>query len=137
MMKTWNTPAAVAQHFAANEYVSACTASIDCNVPLEEGFTYYHHAYDKAMLCATSPEPSLRTFGYYSPCSAKHDVSIHGELDEHTFTEGYVLGSDGKYTKTELSAPIDCYVWFEMDEAGVVQNVHATMTRDGFVSNKS
>lgn len=136
MMKNWNIPTAVVQEFAANEYVSACTATIDCNVALEEGFSYYHHAYDEPMMCATKPDPSLRTFGYYSPCSATHDVSIHGELDEHTFYEGYQL-IDGKYVKAELSAPVDCYVWFEMDEAGIVQSVHATRTRDGFVSNKS
>ena len=31
-MKIWNKPEAIGQEFAANEYVSACTVTVDCNV---------------------------------------------------------------------------------------------------------
>ena len=32
-MSIWSAPVAVALKFAANDYVSACTATIDCDLP--------------------------------------------------------------------------------------------------------
>lgn len=136
-MKTWNIPAATAQQFAANDYVSACSAVIDCNVALVDGFGYYHHDYGKTIECVGA---GPRTHGYYSPCGEKHDVSIHGELVEHTFTQGYKPDENGKYNtniRIDLAEPINCYVWYVYNEDGLLEDVHATMTREGFQSNKS
>ena len=36
-MKTWTMPVATAQQFAANDYVSACTYEILCDLELPEG----------------------------------------------------------------------------------------------------
>ena len=36
-MKTWTIPVATAQQFAANDYVSACTYEILCDLELPEG----------------------------------------------------------------------------------------------------
>jgi len=136
-MKTWTTPAAVAQEFAANDYVSACTATIDCNIPIADGFYCYRQDYGKTVIVANGV--GERTFGYYTPCEATHDVSAHGELITTTMTHGYIYNPDGSVNKTpvELENPITCYVWFEHNDAGEVENVHATLTEDGFVSNKS
>ena len=136
-MNTWNVPRAVVQQFAANEYVSACTATIDCNVPIADGFYCYRQDYGKTVIVAGGV--GERTFGYYTPCGETHDVSIHGEMITTTMTKGYVYNDDGSVNKNpvDLEEPITCYVWFEHNEDGLVENVHATLTRDGFVSNMS
>lgn len=136
-MKNWNIPAAYIQEFAANDYVSACTATIDCNVPVEAPFGYYIQEYGKTYECqGVGP----RTYGYYSPCGAKHDVGAHGELVKITMTQGLIPDANGEYNRNlrvDLPEPVECYAWFVMNDEGVVQNVHTTLSPDGFEANKS
>ena len=137
-MKTWTIPAAIAQQFAANDTVSACTATINCDVPVGEGFYCYIQEYGKTVQVeGVGP----RTFGYYTPCGAEHEVSAHGELVGVTMTQGIACDANGNPVNTkqwiDIPEPVSCYVWFEHNENGEVLNVHCTSTPEGFQSNKS
>lgn len=128
-MKTWTLPSAVASKFAANDYVSACTATINCDLQLQEGFMDYYINFGKELQTAHGK----LSRAVYTPCGEVHDVNAHGELLEITITDGRL---DGKvYTK--LDEPITCYFWAEYDENGLMEDGHCTLTKDGFQSNKS
>ena len=128
-MKTWTIPAAVAQKFAANEYVSACTATISCDLELAEGFMDYYVEFGKVIPTIAGDLSRC----VYNPCGEVHDVSAHGELLQITITKGRLTGKK----QVTLEEPINCYFWAEYDEDGVMLDGHCTMTRDGLVSNKS
>ena len=128
-MKTWKIPAAVEQRFAANDYVSACTASIKCDLELAEGFMDYYIYFGKVIPTRVGDLSQC----VYTPCGKEHDVSAHGELLTITITDGRLEGKK----KVALEEPINCYFWAEYDEAGVMQDGHCTLNRDGFQSNKS
>ena len=132
-MKTWTIPVAAAQQFAANEYVSACTATINCDLELADGYLAYDIEFGKTLETAIGP----RTWVSYKPCGKTHDVSSHGELLEITIHDGTAM-VDGVKTKNHpLETAITCYFWAEYDEANVMQDGHCTLNADGFQSNKS
>ena len=129
-MKTWTIPAAAAQKFAANDYVSACTATIECDLPIPEGWY-------KLRINFPEPIPTIKGMldtVVYNPCGEKHDVDVHGELIPITITHGleYKGGPD-----VALEEPINCYFFVLYDENGTMVNGHCTLTADGFQSNKS
>lgn len=128
-MKNWNIPTAVAQRFAANDYVSACTATINCDLELAEGFMDYYIYFGKTIPTIAGDLSRC----VYTPCGEVHDVEAHGELLEITITDGRLEGKK----KVALEEPINCYFWAEYDENGVMLDGHCTMNRDGFQSNKS
>ena len=131
-MKTWNIPTAVAQRFAANDYVSACTASINCDLQLAEGYIDYYVEFGKVLETAYGN----MSRAVYTPCGKIHDVNANGELLEITITHGRIM-VDGKKTRVPLEEPIDCYYWAEYDEQNRMEDGHCTMTRECFTSNKS
>ena len=93
-------PAAVGQEFAANEYVSACTVTLDCSVTSSELFANYR-------LAVPSNAPSYFVNGEYWACG---EVTVPvSELTACTFTHI----ADGTSTKpdTKLKNPIDAYFW--------------------------
>lgn len=129
-MKTWNRPKAIGQEFAANEYVSACTATIECDLPIPNDWY-------KLRINFPKPIPTIKGMldtVVYNPCGEKHDVDVHGELIPITITHGleYKGGPD-----VALEEPIECYFFAVYDEDGVLVNAHCTLTADGFQSNKS
>lgn len=128
-MKTWEIPVAKAQKFAANDYVSACTATINCDLELAEGFMDYYIYFGKTIpTIAGDLERAV-----YTPCGKVHDVSANGELLTITITDGRLEGKK----KVALEEPIECYYWAEYDENGVMLDGHCTLNADGFQSNKS
>lgn len=129
-MKTWSMPAAVAQNFAANEYISACTATIDCNVQLP-GEEYWKYIIDFGKVIPTAIGDRQR-LGYV-PCGKVHDLENDGELMPVTIYSARL--NDG--TEVVLDEPVECYFWAEMDAEGVLQDGHMTMSREGIVTNKS
>lgn len=138
-MKNWKIPAAVIQQFAANEYVSACTATIDCNVPIQDPASFYCYVQEYGKTVQVEGV-GPRTYGYYTPCGETHDVGIHGELVEYTFTKGIGYGANGKPVANpwvDLPEAVNCFVWFEHNDNGEVVDVHCTMSRDGFQANMS
>ena len=128
-MKTWTIPAARAQQFAANDYVSACTATITCDLQLAEGFMDYYIYFGKTIPTIAGDLDRA----VYTPCGKVHDVSAHGELLTITITDGRLEGKK----KVALEEPINCYYWAEYDENGVMTDGHCTLNADGFQSNKS
>lgn len=129
-MSIWKAPVAVAQKFAANEYVSACTATIECDLPIEYGWYKYKIDFGKTIPTIKGDLSSV----YYNPCGEEHEVDIHGELIPITITEGYPKKGD---PSTPLPEPIDCYFFVEYTEDGKLLNGHCTLYADGFKTNKS
>ena len=128
-MKTWTIPMAVGQQFAANDYVSACTATIQCDLELEEGFMDYYIYFGKTIPTIAGDLSQC----VYTPCGKEHDVSAHGELLNITITDGRLEGKK----KVALEEPIDCYFWAEYDEEGVMLDGHCTLNADGLQRNMS
>ena len=141
-MKTWNNPVATVQEFVANEYVSACTFTLTCDVPLEEGFKQYTIFMDKPYpICGGEGKTGgTLTQTTYKPCAAPHtDMSTNGEFFPVTFTEGAPI--DGSPVR-KLSEPIECWGWAvfcEHDHDGVPHIVdgHCTLSNVMENANKS
>ena len=142
-MKTWTNPMAVAQQFAANDYVSSCTFTLTCDVPLN-GFTQYtifmDQPYPVCEKLATNEDGSTiyLTQTTYKPCGAPHyGMSTNGKFFPVTFTEGL---KDGKIQ--QLPEPISCYGWVEYcdcDDHDVphIINGHNSMSDVMYDANKS
>lgn len=121
-MKTWTMPVAFAQKFAANEYVSACTYEILCDLELPEG-----------AKCLQIPGPfdynqdgvvDDPANNYYSPCGAKHSVATSTEFYDYTFTIGSTkFNNQGLFP---LDEPIEAKFWVELNDAGQLVNAHFT-----------
>ena len=121
-MKTWTIPVATAQRFAANEYVSACTYEILCDLELPEG-----------AKCLQIPAPfdynrdGIIDDGknlYYSPCGAKHSVATNTEFYDYTFTIGSTkFNNQGLF---RLDEPIVSKFWVELDSNGNLHDAHFT-----------
>ena len=118
-MKTWNNPMATVQEFVANEYVSACTFTLTCDVPLQEGYKQYtiymDQPYPVCPKMATNKDGSTiyLTQTTYKPCAYPHtDMSTNGHFFPVTFTEGALLAG-GMGT---LEEPIECWGWAQYCE---------------------
>ena len=121
-MKTWTIPVAVAQQFVANDYVSACTYEILCDLELPEG-----------AKCLQIPAPfdynqdGIIDDGqnlYYSPCGAKHSVATNTEFYDYTFTIGSTkFNNQGLF---RLDEPIVSKFWVELDSNGNLHDAHFT-----------
>ena len=129
-MSIWNAPVAVALKFAANDYVSACTATIDCDLPGSDDWYKFKVDFGKTIPTTKGDLDNL----FCSPCGKKHDVGLAGELLSITITEGY-QEKDGPVVS--LEEPISCYFFVEYAEDGVLKDGHFTMDADGLESNKS
>ena len=142
-MKTWTNPMAVTQQFAANDYVSACTFTLTCDVPLN-GWTQYTIYMDQPYpVCpelATNKDGSTiyLTQTTYKPCAYPHtDMSTNGKFFPVTFTEGL---KDGRIQ--QLPEPIECWGWAqycEHDHDGIphIVNGHCTLSNVMENANKS
>lgn len=120
----------VCQYFAANDYVSACTATIKCDVPLN-GWHRYILEFDEPF--QTYDGKSIIQANY-NPCGKEHEVGIHGNLLNITITDGRKVSGG---SPVPLDEPINCYLFVEYNESGLVRNFHCTLGEDGFQSNKS
>lgn len=130
-MKTWNIPVAVAQKFAANEYISACTATINCNLNMSD-YAVYWIPYDEPVIVNGETYDELP----YTACGETHDVALNGQLSQITISKaGKVV--NGAKVNVDLETPIQCYYWELYDEEGHLTNMHCTTSADGFQSNKS
>ena len=132
MMKIWNTPAAVAQRFAANEYVSACTASIKCDVDMN-GYAVYMIPHDPVVYAGNG-----KTYEElpYTACGAEHSVELNGQLMPLTITKAGKR-VDGQQVYYDLETPVEVYFWELYNEEGQLLDFHATTSEDGFQSNMS
>ena len=128
-MKTWSKPKAIGQEFAANEYISACTATIECDLPLD-GWRRLIVEFDEPI---HTHDGKTISKARYSPCGYKHDVDINGELRSITINKG--INADGE--TVPLDEPIHCYFFTLFNEAGQLVDGHCTLNADGFQSNKS
>lgn len=139
-MKNWMKPEAIGQEFAANEYVSACTFTLKCDVPMN-GFKQYAIKLPKNYpVC----DGKGGTRGYlqettYMACAEPYhpEISTHGEFVPVKFTYGEKNGA-----LANLEEPIDAYFWAMFcecethDEPHIWQG-HATMTNVLNDANKS
>ena len=128
-MKTWKLPAAVAQRFAANEYVSACDPMIlNCDLCIDEvgdGKKYPRLHIDGVMQGGAMDGEKVHAnfFG----CGAEYLEVECGELSKLTVTH-YRYGSEvegaeacGSHWILPMENPVEAYFWMGSDGRG-----HAT-----------
>ena len=145
-MKTWTNPVATTQQFAANDYVSACTFTLTCDVPLLDGWKQYTIYMDQPYPICTElvpanedGTPQYLTQTTYKPCAAPHtDMSTNGAFFPVTFTEGATYENGIQ----QLPEPIECWGWAvfcEHDHGGVPHIVdgHCTLSNVMTDANKS
>jgi hypothetical protein len=130
-MKTWTIPVAAAQQFAANDYVSACTTTIKCDLDLN-GYYRYFLEFEEPFYAR--PDKASYTMNY-RPCGEVHEVDSHGELFEITITKARETSSTSPLV--ELPEPIHCYFFAEYGEDGLFVDGHCTLSEDGIQSNMS
>ena len=128
-MKTWTSPVAAAQQFAANDYVSACTATIECDLPLD-GWYRLIVEFDEPI---HTHDGKTITKAKYNPCGYKHEVDLDGELLNITINKA--MNASGEVVL--LDEPIKCYFFAQFAENGALRDGHCTLNEDGFQSNKS
>lgn len=100
-MKTWKRPEAVGQEFAANEYVSACTLTLNCSVTSSE-------LYANFCLAVPAEAPAEFLGGEYWGCGAAVSVPLD-KLEECTFT--HIADANEYHGDTKLENPVEAYYW--------------------------
>ena len=85
-MKNWNIPVAIAQQFAANDYVSVCY-SVKCTTP--HGNSKYTHCYsdvngnglyDAGVDTVVADVQADFGMDWFRGCNKWHDVVVQGDL---------------------------------------------------------
>ena len=128
-MKTWQRPAAVGQEFAANDYVSACTKQISCDVKLP----------NEAVCVWLTSQNTVDFDGDgiiegsndgFQPCGKVHDVSADTKIGYYEFHKGW---DKDDHTVT-FTPPVKLAYW--ADSEG---DVHITdpANVENAVANKS
>jgi len=109
-MKNWQRPAAVGQKFAANDYVSACTVTVECDFWPSDAPACENSGPHRTGLDI----PWSTTGKIYNPCGddLAHEVNVN-DLKEVTFTTGYksTLYPDTTFNIT----PATAYYWYDED----------------------
>ena len=111
IMKTWQRPAAVGQKFAANDYVSACSIKVTCDVHAKiPGYGYG----------VAIPDGLGFDGGVYFPCDEEYVVT-KDQLTACTFTDTTM----GPGENAPLYETADVYYWIGTNSKGQ-PNFHAT-----------
>lgn len=137
-MKNWTIPAAVAQQFAANEYVSACDPMLlNCDLCIDEvgdGKKYPRLHIHGTMLGGAMDGEEVHA-NFYG-CGAEYLEVQYGELSKLTVTH-YRYGSEVEGAEPcdshwilPMETPVEAYFWIGSDGRG-----HATAA--DFEPNKS
>ena len=122
MKVIWEQPLAVAQKFAANDYVSTCGYEILCDIETPEGINYLQipGSFDWNQDGVADYNGNL----YCSACGVKHVVGRDTQFYDYTFTRG---GPNHNATGVvDLETPIHAKYWIEVNEAGEMVNGHFT-----------
>lgn len=122
MKVIWEQPLAVAQKFAANDYVSTCGYEILCDIETPEGINYLQipGSFDWNQDGVADYNGNL----YASACGTKHVVGRDTQFYDYTFTRG---GPNHNATGVvTLETPIPAKYWIEVDESGEMVNGHFT-----------
>lgn len=98
MKKIWSAPEAIAEQFAANEYVAECgdenrVYNFICDAP--GGTLYYYPNSDGNIDGEYTGTGSATRLGSYHPCEAEHEASTTS-----AFYDGYIENTNRKGEKT-------------------------------------
>lgn len=114
MKKIWSAPEAIAEQFAANEYVAECgdenrVYKFTCDAPA-------------GTLCVDyDNDGDVDRFPGFSPCGEKHESPV-----SDTYYLGYVDRNRNKKQDDGEAA----YIWLEFYPWGEVADGHATANLD-------
>ncbi len=133
-MKTWNAPVAVGQRFAANEYVSACTATIKCDLDMN-GYLIYMIPYSDPVVIAHNGAEYTEL--PYKACGEEHSVELGGELREITIYTAGRRDENNQRVYDTLETPITAYYWELYNEEGQLVDMHCTSNPNGYQANMS
>lgn len=91
MKKIWSAPEAIAEQFAANEYVAECgdenrVYNFICDAP--GGTLYYYPTSDGTIDGEYNGTGEAVRLGSYHPCDASHEAST-----TNPFYDGYIVNS--------------------------------------------
>lgn len=135
MKKIWSAPVAIAEQFAANEYVAACgdenrVYKFECTAA--RGTAYYYGTGDGIVDGNYTGTGSATSLGGYKPCKAKHEAPTTGD-----FYDGFVDRNDnGRCDSGE-----EAIIWVEYIPTifGMFENPHATenLNMDSWETAKS
>lgn len=92
MKKIWSAPEAIAEQFAANEYVAECgdenlVYKFTCDAP--GGSLYYYPDSDGTVDGVYNGNGSANYIGSYHPCEAKHEAST-----TDAYYDGYIKNTN-------------------------------------------
>ena len=122
-MKSWRKPEAVGQEFAANEYISACSVGVLCDVTLPDGFVGLYVSRGQGDF--NGDGDSMDDWGLTgSPCGTIHNVARDTEFFTTTFSQGV---TDWETLDTaKFETPVEVVWWRELNEEGKVVDIHWT-----------
>ena len=120
-MKTWKTPVAVAQHFAANDFVSACTMQILCACELPKGADSVRVFKENTVDFDNDGVIEGVNDGFM-PCGEVHNASVDTEFFSYAFSGGWTPSN----ATVTFDTPVTLSCWREIDESGNVVDVHIT-----------
>lgn len=114
MKKIWSAPEAIAEQFAANEYVAACgdenkVYKFTCDARGGNLYADYDNDGDMDLL------------GSYTPCQEYHESSVN---------DFYCRGFVDRNRNRQEDAGEAVYVWILFDWFGRVDDAHATANVD-------
>lgn len=123
MKKIWSAPEAIAEQFAANEYVAACGDSgvvyyFECNAG-QKGKEYNVYFDDDTLCCGYGRDyVGYDRWSSYGPCGSTHEAdSDSGFLSGYMYEQGWF----GEDTGTK----IDVIIWTQNNT-----NCHCTTNLD-------
>lgn len=113
MKKIWSAPEAVAEQFAANEYVAECgeenrVYKFTCNAPA-------------GTICVDANNDGvIERYDGFTPCSEYHESPV---------SDNYYLGYVDRNNNRQQDEGEAAYIWLETF-FGYVYNAHATANLD-------
>ena len=123
MKKIWSAPEAIAEQFAANEYVAACgdnnvVSYFKCNAG-SKSKQYNVYLDDGTLYCGSGVDYGGRDrWDYYKPCGEEHEAASNsGFLSGYMYEQNWYGGNTGERINVIIWTANydDCHCTKELD----------------------